>query len=73
MLILGLVVSGCATANTAAQERTYAAIEACKELQPRGYEVTRVYVGGAFRYEADGWAGGRDAWLACIKAGGPPR
>ena len=71
VLILSTLVAACATANTAAQDRTYAAIEACKELQPSGYQVTRVYADGHLHYKAGSWSGGRDAWLACIRAGGP--
>jgi hypothetical protein len=66
-----IALAGCATANTAAQDRTYAAIEACKALQPSGYQVTRVNTNGTYRLYGGDWAGGREAWMACIQAGGP--
>jgi hypothetical protein len=72
LLVLSALLAGCATmANTPAQDRTYAAIERCKGLQPSGYQVTRVNSDGSYKYYGGDFAGGRDGWLACIKAGGP--
>ncbi len=74
-LIVGLLLAGCATfKNTPAQERTWAAIEKCKGLQPPGYQVIRVEPSG--RYWANSSTdvaghGGAQPWQDCIRAGGP--
>ena len=69
------LLAGCVTfADTPAQQRTYAALEACKALKPANREVVRVEPDGRW------WSSGMDIaapglaeWKACVRAGGPGR
>lgn len=71
VVIAALVLAGCAMAqNTPAQERTWQAIAKCKELQPSGYQVTRVEPDGRYFYRFGDFAGGVGPWQDCIRAGG---
>jgi uncharacterized lipoprotein YajG len=71
VLVLIALLAGCATvANTPAQDRTWAAIDKCKALQPATMQVNRVYADG--RSQWSGWShGGQPEWMTCISAGGP--
>lgn len=72
LVIASLLLTGCATfANTPAQDRTWAAIEKCKGMQPNGYQVTTVYADGRYYYKGGDFAGGVQPWMACIRSGGP--
>jgi hypothetical protein len=72
VVIATFVLAGCAMAqNTPAQERTWQAIAKCKDLQPSGYQVTRVEPDGRYFYRSGDFAGGVRPWQDCIRAGGP--
>jgi hypothetical protein len=67
LVIASLLLVGCATlANTPAQDRTWAAIEKCRGLQPNGYQVSHVERDGRYFYTFDTRSDGYNQWHTCI-------
>jgi hypothetical protein len=66
--LLALLLSGCATfANTPAQDRTWAAYEACRDRVPRNIQVTRVEPDGRYWYQWVGSPYGMGVLQECMR------